>query len=121
MPLQFRNVDASPEDDVRTWPYDALATAIDRGLVPDWQPIFHEIRRLPWGRVARRVERIVASRPPEGASALFLLAIDRAMFAPIMDYRTLRGVGPRVAESGLGLIPGHAYSAPYEDVKLANR
>ena len=26
--------------------------------------------------------------------------------------------GPRVAESGLGLIAGHAYSAPYEDVKL---
>jgi hypothetical protein len=23
-----------------------------------------------------------------------------------------------VQESGLGLIPGHAYSAPYEDVKL---
>jgi hypothetical protein len=29
------------------------------------------------------------------------------------------GVGPRVAESGLGLIPGHAYSAPYEDLRLA--
>jgi hypothetical protein len=26
--------------------------------------------------------------------------------------------GPRVQESGLGLIPGHACSAPYEDVKL---
>jgi hypothetical protein len=26
--------------------------------------------------------------------------------------------GPRVQESGLGLIPGHAYSAPYEDAKL---
>ncbi len=26
------------------------------------------------------------------------LTIDRVMFAPIMDYRTLRGVGPRVGE-----------------------
>jgi len=26
-----------------------------------------------------------------------------------------------VEESGLGLIPGHAYSAPYEDVKLKSR
>ena len=30
----------------------------------------------------------------------------------------LNGVGPRVQESGLGLIGGHAYSAPYEDVTL---
>jgi hypothetical protein len=27
-------------------------------------------------------------------------------------------VGPRVEESGAGLIPGHAYSAPAEDLKL---
>jgi hypothetical protein len=30
-------------------------------------------------------------------------------------------VGPRVAEPGLGLIPMHAYSAPYEDLKLKDR
>lgn len=28
------------------------------------------------------------------------------------------GVGPRVAESGAGLIPGFAYSAPFEDLRL---
>ena len=50
MPVEFRNVDASPEDDVRTWPYEALVTVIDRGLVADWQPIFAEVRRSPWGR-----------------------------------------------------------------------
>ena len=33
----------------------------------------------------------------------------------------INGVGPRVAESGLGLIPGHAYSAPYEDVTLSGK
>ena len=36
------------------------------------------------------------------------LTIDRAMYLPIMDYRTLRGVGPRVAEhmlDGLNLVP----------------
>jgi len=27
-------------------------------------------------------------------------------------------VGPRVEESGMSVIPGHAYSAPYEDVKV---
>ena len=43
---------------------------------------------------------------------------DRAMFAHLWELAFLNGVGPRVAESGLGLITGHAYSAPYEDLKL---
>lgn len=78
MPVQFRNVDASPEDDVRTWPYEALVTVIDRGLVPDWRPVFAEIRRSPWGPVARRVERYLSYRDPDGVSALFGLAVERA-------------------------------------------
>jgi hypothetical protein len=77
-PVQFRNVDASPGDDVRTWPYEALVTALDRGLVPDWQPVFAEIRRSPWGEVARRVERVLARRERDGAGELFRLAIERA-------------------------------------------
>jgi hypothetical protein len=76
--LQFRNVDATPDDDVRTWPFEALLTAVDRGLVADWQPVLAEIRRSPWGRVARRVERVLEVREHDGASALFRLAIDRA-------------------------------------------
>jgi len=43
---------------------------------------------------------------------------EKAMLAPIWELALLNGVGPRVAESGLGLITGHAYSAPYEDLKL---
>jgi len=78
MTLSFRNVDASPDDDVRTWPYEALVTAVDRGLVPDWQPLFAEIRRSPWGRVARRIERYLTYREPDGVGTLFSLAIQRA-------------------------------------------
>lgn len=78
MPIAFRNVDASPADDVRTWPYEALVTAIDRGLVGDWQPIFAEFRRSPWGTVARRVEQYLSYREPGGVSTLFALAIQRA-------------------------------------------
>lgn len=78
MAVRFRNVDASPEDDVRTWPYEALVTVMDRGLVADWQPVFAEIRRSPWGPVARRVERYLSYRDPDGVSALFSLAIERA-------------------------------------------
>ena len=49
------------------------------------------------------------------------LVHDKAMFAPIWQLAFLNAVGPRVAESGLGLIAGHAYSAPYEDLKLKAR
>jgi peptide/nickel transport system substrate-binding protein len=43
---------------------------------------------------------------------------ERAMVAPIWELAFLNGYGPRVAESGLTLIAGHPYSAPYEDLKL---
>ncbi|MCQ3814569.1 MAG: helix-turn-helix transcriptional regulator [Acidimicrobiia bacterium] len=76
--LRFRNVDADPADGFETWPYQALVTAIDRGLVPDWQPIFAEIRRSPWGPVARRVERYLCYRDRDGVSTLFGSAIERA-------------------------------------------
>ena len=46
---------------------------------------------------------------------------DKAMFAPIWQLAFLNGVGPRLEESGLGLISGHAYSAPYEDVTLKSK
>lgn len=85
--LRFRNVDAAPSDDVTTWPFEALATTIDRGLVGDWQPIFTEIRRAPWGTVARRVERHLGYRDPDGASAIFRLAIDRARQNAEQDER----------------------------------
>jgi DNA-binding transcriptional regulator YiaG len=78
MTLQFRNVDASPHDPVVTWPYEALVTTIERGLVPDWQPIFAEVMSSPWGKVARRIEQYLSYAPPSGTTALFALAIDRA-------------------------------------------
>jgi peptide/nickel transport system substrate-binding protein len=49
------------------------------------------------------------------------LVYEKVMYAPIWELGWLNGVGPRVAESGLGLIPMHAYSAPYEDLKLKTK
>ena len=49
------------------------------------------------------------------------MVLERVMYAPIWELAFLNGVGPRVGESGLGLIGGHAYSAPYEDVTLKAR
>jgi len=43
---------------------------------------------------------------------------DKAMYAPIWELGFIHAQGPRVAESGLGLITGWAFSAPYEDVRL---
>ena len=49
------------------------------------------------------------------------LVHDKVMYAPIWELGFIHAHGPRVAESGLGLITGWAFSAPYEDVKLKTR
>jgi peptide/nickel transport system substrate-binding protein len=46
------------------------------------------------------------------------LVHEKTMVLPIWELGFINGHGPRVQESGLGLIPGHAYSAPYEDVRV---
>ncbi|HEY4911926.1 MAG TPA: ABC transporter substrate-binding protein [Methylomirabilota bacterium] len=46
---------------------------------------------------------------------------EKAIYAPIWELGFIHAQGPRVAESGLGLITGWAFSAPYEDVKLKGR
>ncbi len=43
---------------------------------------------------------------------------ERVIHAPIYELAFIWGVGPRVEEPGADLIKGHAYSAPYEDLKL---
>src|SRR5262245_28358787 len=45
------------------------------------------------------------------------LTIERVMFAPIMDFRALVGLGPRIAEHALDTVPLHAFPA-WEDVRL---
>jgi len=46
---------------------------------------------------------------------------DKVMIAPIWLNAGLSGLGPRVEESGIGIIAGYAFSAPYEDVKLKGK
>jgi peptide/nickel transport system substrate-binding protein len=43
---------------------------------------------------------------------------EKKIFAPIWENGFIRGVGPRVEEPALALIPAFPYSAPYEDVRL---
>jgi peptide/nickel transport system substrate-binding protein len=46
------------------------------------------------------------------------LVIEKSLSAPIWQLAFINGVGPRVGESGFGLITDFAYTAPYEDITL---
>ena len=47
---------------------------------------------------------------------------EKVLTAPIWQLAAITGVGPRVEESGIGLVAGYAFfSAPYEDVKLKGK
>jgi DNA-binding transcriptional regulator YiaG len=78
MPVVFRNVDARWEDPVVTWPYEALVTTLERGLVSDWQPVLREMKTNPWGKTARRVEKYLSYQEREGLNVFFAAALQRA-------------------------------------------
>ena len=46
------------------------------------------------------------------------IVYERTIYAPIWQLAFINGVGPRVGESGFGLIAGFPYTAPYEDITL---
>jgi peptide/nickel transport system substrate-binding protein len=46
---------------------------------------------------------------------------ERIAFIPIMETAFLNGVGPHVDVHGLNVIPGFAYSAPYEDLTVKRK
>ena len=43
---------------------------------------------------------------------------DQTMYVPIWQLAFISGVGPRVDQSGFGLIKGFVYTAPYEEITL---
>jgi peptide/nickel transport system substrate-binding protein len=46
------------------------------------------------------------------------LTYEKAIYAPLVQLAFLCGVGPRVDQSGFGLIAGYPYTAPYEDITI---
>src|SRR5712692_4786749 len=46
------------------------------------------------------------------------LVDQRTVAAPIWQLAFINGYGPRVGESGFGLIPSFAYTGPFEDITL---
>lgn len=101
--MTFRNVVAAPSDPVDTWPFEALAETLERGLVPDWQPVLAEIRRQPWGTVARRVGRWAQMSAGDPAARLFTLAIEHARRRREDDERheVAQEVRQAIAASGM--------------------
>jgi peptide/nickel transport system substrate-binding protein len=57
-------------------------------------------------------------RRSETLAKIQQIVYERTVVAPIWQLAFLNGVGPRVGESGFGLIADFAYTAPYEDITL---
>lgn len=78
MSVRFRNVEVDATSPVEGWPYEALTTAVERGLIGDWVRITAAIDREPWGDVARQIEQYLAYENPYGVGDLLARAIVRA-------------------------------------------
>lgn len=78
MPLAFRNLSVDPHDPVATWPVEAVQAALERGDIDDWRRIAAEIRRHPWGQVARQVAEVLGHTRPYGVAELMETVIEQA-------------------------------------------
>jgi hypothetical protein len=76
--LKFRNVDASPEDPVESWPFEGILAAVERGALPDWRRLAAAIRADPWGPVAQQVLEAVRLSRPYGTAELLEGVVDQA-------------------------------------------
>jgi peptide/nickel transport system substrate-binding protein len=77
------------------------------GVLPEVQDLFE--------RQARERDR---KKREELLHQMQRILHEKKIFAPIWENGFIRGVGPRVQEPALALIPAFPYSAPYEDVRL---
>jgi peptide/nickel transport system substrate-binding protein len=77
------------------------------GVLPEVQDLFE--------RQARELDR---KKRKEMLHQIQRILSEKKIFVPIWENGFIRGVGPRVEEPALTLIPAFPYSAPYEDVRL---
>jgi predicted XRE-type DNA-binding protein len=76
--LKFRNLTASPDDPVGTWPFEGILTAVERGTLPDWRRLAKAIQADPWGPVAQQVLEAVHLVRPYGTTELLEGVVARA-------------------------------------------
>lgn len=101
--LKFRNITASVQDPVETWPFEGILAAVERGTLPDWRRLATAIRADPWGPVAQQVLDAVEMSRPYGASELLTSVIDRARrdAADAEREQVAQEIRDLVARSGL--------------------
>ena len=81
MAVQFRNLTTTWDDPIELWPYEAVVTTLERGLVSDWQPILREISQRPFGRIARYISQYASAPDDPRVAAFFTEALRRAQHA----------------------------------------
>ncbi len=103
MALTFRNVTASPDDPVASWPTEAVLTTLERGDLGGLRRIRNAINVDPWGRTARQVEEVLGHTRPYGVAELMEAAIAAARAEADAAERAAVASELRslVAESGL--------------------
>lgn len=75
--LKFRNITASVDDTVETWPFEGILAAVERGTLPDWRRLAAAVRADPWGPVAQQILEAVELCRPYGTSELLMAVIER--------------------------------------------
>ena len=103
MALKFRNIDADPADPVKTWGFEGVLTALDRGDLSDWSRVLRVIETDPWGDVARQFEIAAKQTEDRGAGAWAKLALARVRDEiKLAEKREVAGeLAALVARSGL--------------------
>ncbi len=101
--LRFRNIDASPDDPVETWPFEGILAAVERGTLPDCRRLASAIRTDPWGPVAHQVLEAVHLSHPYGTTELLEGVVARARKLAVDSERAdvASEVQGLVARSGL--------------------
>jgi peptide/nickel transport system substrate-binding protein len=91
----------------RLEPFFTKAGIYAQGTLPQIDELFQqqakEMDRKKREALLHQIQHIVA---------------EQVLAAPIFQQGFLCGVGPRVAEGGLGLIQGFPYAAPAEELRL---
>lgn len=76
--LKFRNITASPDDPVDTWPFEGILAAVERGTLPDWRRLAAAIRADPWGPMAQQVLEAIRLSRPYGTAELLEGVVEHA-------------------------------------------
>lgn len=103
MVLAFRNLTITPDAPVERWPTEAVQIALERGDLEDWRRIVAELKRDPWGRIARQVEEVLSYSRPYGIAEAIETVLRRLRSTVEEEEReqVAREVRAAISRSGL--------------------